>query len=333
MKRILVVAFALLAFAPPATLAQGTTTTVKYSLTADQPSLFDNSLRDNYIGVIDDDTGITTLKINCSAGASGFLGMGRVDETCAVSGDGDIRNPNNLQQTLDRINYSGGFTIEAQKDGYTDMTSLKAEYLRAGSAGAESTSFNGAVTMMPENPSASASQLADRLFASIKEKATGVDAVDFDTQIDSIRFDNFVIPHVGGRDSSSCSWSNDAIYAYVNASWQMALNINCNGTVYELEGNMALVDTPTAEHDHEYRLNLVVPGVGGGDPFAAADPFATVSGITAVLKMTDSGRKTEDGVAEKIVVSGEFIGTDLPSEVVRGFPQIMTIFARTFYGE
>jgi hypothetical protein len=76
MKRILVAALALLAFAPGAALAQGTSTTVKYSLTADQPSLFDNARRDNFVGVIDDHTGVTTLEVDCSAGASGFLGIG-----------------------------------------------------------------------------------------------------------------------------------------------------------------------------------------------------------------------------------------------------------------
>ena len=71
----------------------------------------------------------------------------------------------------------------------------------------------------------------------------------------------------------------------------------------------------------------------GGDPFAAADPFASVDGITGILKMTDAGRVTEDGVAERIEVEGDIVGSGVPLEATRGLGQIMLVFARTFYGE
>jgi hypothetical protein len=98
-----------------------------------------------------------------------------------------------------------------------------------------------------------------------------------------------------------------------------------------LEGNMPLVDVTGADHQQEYRLNLVVPGAGGGDPFAAADPFATVDGLVGTMRLKNSGRDV-DGVFQDVQVTGELTGTGVPLEVTRGFGQIMILFGRTFYG-
>lgn len=314
--------------------AQSLPETVSVTMEINQPSMFDTSKRDIFKGAIDDKSGATALTVECSPGASGTLGFGRIDETCAVKGSGSIKNPNNPSQTAVRINYQGGFVINASKDGYTDATTLNANYLRVGSAPAENATFRGNLVMMPEKPSASASALRDRLLKSLTEKATGTEAVKFDTQIDSIRFEGFTIPHVGLGTTPSCSWTGDMIFAYANDAWQAAFTVKCGDVSYQLEGNMPLVAaTPGNDHQEEYVINLVVPGIGGGDPFAAADPFATVNGVTGVLKMTNAGQKTADGVYEKVSVKGELVGNGLPLEVVRGYGQIMTIFARTFFGE
>ncbi len=314
--------------------AQGASATATLDMTISQPSLFTEGRRDMFRSTIDDVTGTTTFEVECSAGASAWLGLSRVDEACAVTGNGLIKNPNNPAQTLPRLSYQGGFTIEADADGYTNMQTLLANYLRAGSAGAENKSFGGNVVMMPENPSASARALADRLIANLQEQATGTEAVQYDTAIDSIRFENMTIPHVGLGNSVSCSWTGDAIYAYANDAWQMQFDVRCGDTSYRLEGNMPLVEAPAgSDHNEEYRLNLVVPGgAAGADPFAAADPFAVVDGITATFAMTNSGRSTDDGVYENVAVRGELVGNGVPQEVVRGFAQIMAVFARTFYG-
>lgn len=318
-----------------AALAQESTT-VKFRLSVNQPTLFDegDAIRDVFKGSVDDNSGVTSFEVVCSAGAKGTLGFGRKDETCAVTGEGIIRNPANLTQTIKRIAYSGGFVIEAKKDGYTNMGTINANYARVGGAPAENATFGGAVTMMPENPSASAMELAGKALDYLKEKAAG-DAVEFDTQIDSIRFADLTIPHVGGKGSTSCSWDKDAIFVYANEQWQVAVDVTCDGTKYPLEGNIALADAPEgSEHDHEYQINLLLGGAqSGGDPFAAADPFASVDGITGILKMTDAGRVTEDGVAERIEVEGDIVGSGVPLEATRGLGQIMLVFARTFYGE
>jgi hypothetical protein len=313
--------------------AQATPEVVSLTLTAKQPTLFDDDAKDTFVGTVDDRLGTTKYEVVCSAGASAWLGLSRVDEACAVSGNGVIKNPNNPAQTLPRLSYMGGFTIEADQDGYTDMTTIAANYLRAGAAGAENTSFRGNVVMMPENPSAGAMALGAAVIANLKEKAAGTESVEYSTEIDAIRFENFTIPHVGHQSSASCSWTGDAIFAYANDSWQMAFDVRCGDQSFRLEGNMPLIDAPAgSEHQQEYSLNLVLPGAGGGDPFAAADPFAVIDGVTGVLKISNSGRSTDDGVYENVDVSGELTGSGVPLELVRGYGQILVIFGRTFFG-
>ncbi len=314
--------------------AQSLPETVSIKMDITQPSMFDNGKRDTFKGVIDDKSGTTSFDVTCSAGSSAFMGLSRTDEACAVSGNGVIKNPNNPAQTLPRLSYSGGFTIEGKNDGYTNVSTILANYLRAGSAGAENKAFGGNLMMMPENPSASAAALSKALIKNLQEKAAGTEAVEFSTEIDSVRFEGFTIPHVGLGNTVSCSWTGDAIYAYANDAWQMAFDVKCGDMSYRLEGNMPLAEASAdSDHQEEYVVNLVVPGAGGGDPFAEADPFATVDGITGVLKMTNSGRKTEGDVYEKVSVTGTLTGNGLPLEVVRGYGQIMVILGRTYFGE
>ncbi|MFZ1469950.1 MAG: hypothetical protein WAT09_13385 [Paracoccaceae bacterium] len=313
--------------------AQSTTEDVHITIGISQPSLFASDSNDVFKGTVDDRTGTTTLEVTCSAGASAWLGLSRIDEACAVAGNGAIKNPNNPAQTLPRIGYSGGFTVEAGKDGYTDVSTILANYLRAGAAGAENSSFKGNVVMKPENPSASALALGNSLIKKLEETATGTTKVKYDTAIDSVRFEGFTVPNVGLVDSKSCVWTGDAIYAYANDAWQMQFDVKCGDKSYKLEGNMPLVDAPAgSDHQQEYALNLVLPGAGGGDPFAAADPFASVDGITGTIGLTNSGRATDHGVYEKVQVEGDLKGVGVPTELVRGFGEIMVIFARTFYG-
>jgi hypothetical protein len=323
---------ALLALAAPA-FAQSTTETVTFKLTADQPSLFDSDELDTFSGTIDDRMAMTTFEVVCSAGASAWLGLSRVDEACSVSGNGLIKNPNNPAQTLPRLNYMGGFTIVADDDGYTDAETILANYLRAGAAGAENGSFGGHLIMQPEDPSESALALSQRLIENLQETAAGGASVEYSTEIDSIRFEGFTVPHMGHQGSESCSWTGDAIFAYANNSWQMQFDVRCGAESFRLEGNMPLLDAQAgADYQQEYALNLVLPGAGGGDPFAAADPFAAIDGITGTLRMANEGRSTDDGVYEQVNVTGELVGTGVPLELVRGYGQIMIVLGRTFFG-
>lgn len=331
--RVLSFAAILLALSPATGSAQSAPERVGLKIDVSQPSLFASQRKDVFKGTIDDKTGTTVLEVTCSAGASAWLGLSRIDEACAIAGNGTIKNPNNPSQSLPRISYSGGFTVQAKADGYTDATTILANYLRAGAAGAENGSFKGSVIMKPENPSASARALGDDLIKQLQQTATGAEAVKYDTEIDSVRFEKFTVPHVGQRDSASCTWTGDAIYAYANDAWQMKFDVKCGDRSFVLEGNMPLVDAAKGSaHQQEYQLNLVMPGAGGGDPFAAADPFAVVDGVTGTIRLTNSGRATKDGVYEKVQVEGELKGVGIPLEVTRGFAEIMVVFARTWFG-
>ena len=328
-----VLGLACLVFSGSPALAQDNSETVALTMDIDQPSLFSKDEKDSFKSVIDDRSGATTFDVRCSAGASAWLGLSRIDEACAVSGSGNIKNPNNPAQTLPRISYSGGYTVEAKKDGYTDGTTILANYLRAGSASAQNSSFGGGLILKPEKPSESATQLGADLIKSLQQTAAGTSAVTYDTNIDSVRFDGLTIPDVGQRDSAPCTWTGDAIYAYANNAWQMRFDVKCGDTNYKIEGNMPLVDAPAgSEWQQEYDLNLVLPGAGGGDPFAAADPFAKVDGLTGVFKLKNSGRSTDGGVYERVHVDGELTGSGVPLELVRGYAEIMAILARTYFG-
>ncbi len=316
-----------------AAFADSTTETVKLTMDINQPSLFSADLKDNFKSSIDDRSATTTFDVLCSAGASAWLGLSRIDQACAINGAGNIKNPNNPSQTLPRISYSGGYTVVAKQDGFTDATTMLANYLRAGSAPAQNGSFKGDLILKPENPPSSAKQLGADLIKNLQQTAAGTTAVTYNTQIDSVRFDNFTVPDVGQRDSAACTWTGDAIFAYANNAWQMKLDVKCADKEFKIEGNMPLVDAPSgSDWQQEYDLNLVLPGAGGGDPFAAADPFAKVDGVTGVIKLKNSGRASPGGVFEHVHVDGELTGTGVPLELVRGYAEILAVLARTYFG-
>lgn len=319
--------------AASAAVADDPAETVKLSIDITQPSLFDTSLKDTFKGTVDDRSGTTALQVVCSAGSSSLLGLARIDTACAVSGTGSIKNPANPAQAVARISYSGGYTILGKQDGYTDAATIQANYLRVGAAPAENSSFKGNLILKPEHPSESASQLGADLLKRLQQGATGTQAVTYNTQIDSVRFDNFTIPAVGQKDSQPCSWTGDAIYAYANNAWQMKLNVKCGDKTFGVEGNMPLADAPAgSDWQQQYDVNLVLPGSGGGgDPFAAADPFAKVNGVTGTIKLKNSGRN-KDGVFERVQVDGELDGQGVPLELVRGYGEIMLVLARTYFG-
>ena len=330
MKKFLSGLMAALVFVTGTAFAQSHEVKLKMNIV--QPTLYDKSKQDTFDGSVDDGSGTTSFKLVCSAESAGTLGINQVNEACTVKGGGVIKNPNNPSQTLPRVNYSGGFMIDGKRDGYTGFETLKAEYLRVGSAPADSSSFKGNLGMMPENPPASAKALGERLLKSLSATKAGKTGVKFDNRIDSIRFNNFTVPHVGLASSQSCSWTGDLIFAYVNEAWQGSFTVKCGDATYQVEGNMPLVEAPAgSSHQQEYRLNLVLAGKGSADPFAAADPFATVNGVVGTMQLKNSGRSVE-GVFENVTVTGDLKGTGVPLELTRSFGQIMIVLARTFFG-
>lgn len=320
---------------------ENTSHVVDFKMTASQPSIRDTSLNDTFrVNISAEKFAKTSFEVECSAGSSGHwmtFGLARTDETCRVSGKGAVINPNNGKE-FQRMQYSGGFKILADKDGYVDARTINASYLKLGTSSAESDTFSGSAMMQPENPSASASQLLDQVKAYAKANATGTDAIEISSEMDSIRLDNFLVPNVGGRGTMDCSWTGDMIYAYVSEAWQMDLTVNCGGTIYQLEGNMPWVDIEDQPHNAEYVVNLMTSGTEGSDPFAAADPFAEVNGVVGTIKMTQSGftevkiGDETDDVATSIDAEGNFSGNGVPIDLTYSFANLMAVFARTFFG-
>ena len=101
--RLLSFAAILLALSPVTGSAQGAPEPVRLKIDVSQPSLFANQRKDVFKGTIDDKSGTTVLEVTCSAGASAWLGLSRIDEACAIAGNGTIKNPNNPAQSLPRI--------------------------------------------------------------------------------------------------------------------------------------------------------------------------------------------------------------------------------------
>lgn len=188
--------------------------------------------------MIDGSSGMTTFDMLRSASARAWLGLSRIDQACSVSDAGFIKNPNNASQTPPLISYSGGFTVVAKQDGNSDATTILANYLRAGSAPAQNSAFKGSLILKPEHHAEAVRTLGAALIKSLQHTAAGTTVVTYDTQIDSVWFDNFTVPDGGRRDSARCTWTGDAIFACTKYPWQMKLNVKYSDKAFKVEGNM-----------------------------------------------------------------------------------------------
>ncbi|MYZ49991.1 hypothetical protein [Propylenella binzhouense] len=316
---------------------------VSFTMQASQQSLRDKARNDTFASTVDAPGWANSrFDVECSAGTAGLWGIGftRRDETCKVTGKTMLVNPTNHAQQILRINYSGGFVTKP--DGYTDARTILANYQKVGTAAAENASFGGSVMMKPENPAASAKALQERLIGYLQEQGGAQGGVSISTEMDTIRFDRFMVPNVGGRGTVDCAWTGDMLYAYANEAWQMDFTVKCGEQTYKLEGNMPWLDVEGQDHQAEYVLNLMTGGGGGaagGDPFAAADPFAQIDGISGTIKMELSDlvevriSETEtDEVPVSVTAKGTLTGTNVPPDLTYSFAQILAIFARTMFG-
>lgn len=312
--------------------------TVQYTMAATLDSLRDPARKDRFEAGITDAKMVTNLALECVAGRSKWM-LIKSDEQCSVSGTGSVIAPSGTQ--LPRTQYLGGFKVAS--DGYTAGETLQLNYLAVGQVPASSASFAGSMLMKPENPSVGAGQMRDIILAKVKASA-GVSSTDvIDDRIDSVEFSRLFVPSAGLPTDKGCTWSGDMIYAYQTESWSMRLIANCNGTEYKLSGNMPWVDK--SDEEAAYNLNLVLPNntVTSDDalfasPGGDADLFAAVDGIAATLEIKKGSPITVqvDGEPEDLnssyEVSGSFVGTNVPLDVVRSFAIVFTALSRTFFG-
>jgi hypothetical protein len=320
--------------------------TVDFSLTANQQSLRDPAKTDMFTITLSDRQVMTDFTVTCQAGKSAWGGLVRKDEACEVKGKGSVLNPSTGAK-LPRTQYMGGYTVQAKQDGYTDLSTIKVNYLALGKTQPSTATFGGAAVMLPESPAPSATQLRDRLMRRLSTTATGGEGVTVNSAIDSVRLENGTTPSAGLPSDKGCSWNGDMIYAYATESWIMDLTARCGEKTFALQGNMAWIDVENErDHNAKYVLTLTLPSdtaSSDADLFMTAsgddELFAGANGITGTIKMQQSDKvKIEiepgvmDDVATQMKATATFTGTGVPIELVRSFGTLVSVFVRTFFG-
>ncbi|MEP6827422.1 MAG: hypothetical protein ABJA10_05055, partial [Aestuariivirga sp.] len=178
---------------------------VTFTMKAHMPSLSDNNANDTFAVGIADKQIETNLDVKCEAPKSGLLG-GR-DRACAVTGLGSIVNPSGGQK-LQRTQYMGGWTVKS--NGYTDGTTMSANYLAVGKVAASSSPFSGSMMLKPETPSSGAILLRDAVLSNLKAQPN---SSLIDNRVDTVQFNNFTLPSAGFPSDKGCVWNGDMIYA------------------------------------------------------------------------------------------------------------------------
>lgn len=311
---------------------------VDFTASATMPSLKDPSRKDVFAINISDAQVKTQLELTCSAGYTQFLVV-RSDKACAVAGSGSIVNPSN-QALLPRTQYSGGYTVNA--DGYTDGSGLAVNYLALGKVAPSAGAFAGSMNLKPEVTSSGASALKDSIMANLGQNSGGG---VIDDRVDTVDLNRLYIPSAGLPSDAGCTWSGNMVFAYQTESWFLDLKANCADKEYVLKGNMPWTDTPGVDAQTQYDLTLTLPSAettsddalfATGD--ANSDLFAAADGITAQIIMKESKHVTIeiDGVPtetpSQVDASGQFVGTNVPVEVVRSLATLFGLLSSNLFG-
>lgn len=315
---------------------------VSFTLEASMASLRDPALHDQFKVALADAKIATQLHLECQAGVTKALVL-RTDEACSVQGNGSIVNPQNASQKLLRTQYAGGFT--EKKDGTTQAGTLKVNYLAVGKVPASETSFQGSVTLKPENPSMEAAALSKLLLDKLTQQiqAKGTPGSVMDERVDTIKLSNLLIPSAGLPSENGCAWNGSMVYAYQTQSWFMDVTAACGAQSYHLKGNMPWIKAATPGHT-EYHLTLTVPGADTKSDdalFASSadsDLFATADGISGdiIIKESQYIKTMVDGkpenVASQLNAQGQLVGKNVSLEAVRSLSTLIGLLSRTFFG-
>jgi hypothetical protein len=320
--------------APAATWAADN---VSFAMKASMPSLRDKSNKDTFNVTLGDKQVESALKIICQGAEAGII-SGQA-ESCAVTGNGALINPNNGQK-LQRTQYAGGWVVKS--DGFTEGGTLAVNYLAVGKVAASNTAFAGSLMLKPEVPSTGASLLRDTILKNMKKTEKGL----IDERVDTVQFVNFMVPSAGLPSDKGCVWNGDMVFSYQTQSWFMDLKAKCNNKDVALKGNMPLTATPNVGNQKQYDLTLTLPSADGSTDEALfqapaegdVDLFAAADGISGQIIMKESAYVDvevdgqTDKLASEIDATGTFTGNNVPLEAVRSFSTIVGIMARTFFG-
>lgn len=310
--------------------------TVAFTMKASMPSLRDETLKDTFNVVLADKQVETTLNITCQAAVGGII-SGQ-NESCAVTGNGALINPQNGQK-LQRTQYAGGWVVKS--DGFTDGATMAVNYLALGKVPASNGRFAGTMMLKPENPSTAASLLRDTILKRIKVSESGL----IDERVDTVQLNNFTVPSAGLPSDKGCVWNGDMVYSYQTESWFIEITAKCAGKEYPLKGNMPFTTTPNVGNQQQYDLTLTLPSAEAGtddalfaQPTGDADLFAAADGISGQIIMKESGYVDVevdgqmDKLATQIDAEGNLTGQNIPLETVRSLSTIIAILSRAFFG-
>ncbi len=326
--------FALLSLSVQATAAE----TVNFTMKASQKSLRDESQKDTFTVTVSDRQVETSFKITCQSAVAGII-SGQ-SESCAVTGNGALLNPNTGQK-LQRTQYAGGWVVKS--DGFTDGANMTVNYLALGKVPASGGGFAGSMMLKPEVPSTGASLLRDTILKRMKKVESGL----IDERVDTVQFNNFLVPSAGLPSDKGCTWNGDMIYSYQTESWFMDIKAKCDKKEYALKGNMPFTATPNVGNQNQYDLTLTMPSATDdpandealfADATGDADLFAAADGLSGQIIMKESAYVDVevDGAPEKVAseidASGTITGNNVPLELTRSFSMIVGIMARTFFG-
>lgn len=329
----------LLAALPATAFAQAAVpANVDFTTSATMPSLKDPSRKDVFAVTIGDAQVKTQMELTCSAGYTQFLVV-RSDKACAVAGSGSIVNPAN-QALLPRTQYSGGYTVNA--DGYTDGDGMSVNYLALGKVAPSTGTFSGSMNLKPEVTSSGAAALTATVLENLGQGGTGG---VIDERVDTVDLNRLFIPSAGLPSDVGCTWSGNMVFAYQTQSWFLDLKASCNNVEYALKGNMPLTETPGVDGQTQYDLTLTLPSAAAtsddalfatGD--ANSDLFASADGVSAQIIMANSKLVTVDidGVPtetpSQVDASGQFVGTNVPVEVVRSLATLFGLLSSNLFG-
>lgn len=334
-----------------ASLAQSAPVTVNLTGAADMPSIADKDALDHFNFTVSDVQFSTSFKLECTGAGHQALMFIRKDRICAFQkgSDGAIINPK-TNQSIPRAQYVGSYTVT--KSGLTDAETLAVNYLAASTALVSESNirFGGSLNLKPEQSSTGAAGLK----AAILSKLAGAGEGLTNDAIDTIDFNNFVVPSPGMPTSmgQEVTWSGNAAYSYQTYSWYFNLKAVYKNQTYALQGNMPFTgDSETEGGISYYDAVLSLPTTGTGSPVvnsfddlfsdasAGTDLFQQADGISAHIEMQNTrivATKVDDETIKTpgrvTVTSGTFTGQGVPVEVVRSFATIIALLPATFFG-
>jgi len=324
-------AYAQQAATPPATAAS-----VVFTDIADMPGLTDPNQKNTFkVGIVDSQVDLT-MTVTCTPGGSSLL-IFHKDKVCGVSGAGSVINPSNKQE-YQRTQYLGGYDVSSA--GSAEAEQMSINYLSLGNAPASATQFSGRLKLKASLSATGMDAVEQAVYDKLQLDSAAANGT-IDKRLDSVALDGLFIPSAGWPDDKGCTWDGKMVFAYQTNSWFLDLSGTCNGSKYDLKGNMPWAAVKGASNQMTYNLNLALPTqdtTGNNSMFASSDLFAQVPGIQGVILQKNSDNVTvqvdgqDTDTPSHVDASGTLTGNGVPLPVVRSLAVIFGLLSDNLFG-